>query len=145
MRLLRIVALETNWNLRFWSYSIYLPEPERRLQSSVSLQYGRQAHQATDKRGVAGTEHFRIQCQKERSYHRFYGSISFAKQPVQGQCQYRQTYSIGQQQGSTQRDTFRFGQLYYRPVFNSGYSPQNRDNQYPKQEKRLFAHCEESL
>ena len=109
------------------------------------LQYGRQAHQATDKRGVAGTKHFRIQCQKERGYHRFYGSISFAKQPVQGQCQYRQTYSIGQQQGSTQRDTFRFGQLYYRPVFNSGYSPQNRDNQYPKQEKRLFAHCEESL
>lgn len=46
---------------------------------------------------------------------------------------------------STQRNTFRFGQLYYRPVFNSGYSPQNRDNQYPKQEKCLFAHCEESL
>lgn len=34
------------------SYSIYLPEPERRLQPPVSLQYGRQAHQATDKRGV---------------------------------------------------------------------------------------------
>ena len=31
----------------------------------LSLQYGRQAHQATDKREWLVQEHFRIQCQKE--------------------------------------------------------------------------------